>query len=133
MSPSTQQKLRVLFVDDEPALLEGYRKSSAVICPDWETHFSPSGETALSVLNVRPIDVVIADISMGTGMPGTALQKEIMAKYPGIIRVILSGMIDGVAITDSAKYSEVRMCKPSQMKSIREQVEKAIKLRAAKT
>jgi DNA-binding NtrC family response regulator len=127
--PSASVKTRVLFVDDEPTLLEGYRKAATVICPDWELHFAPSGESALAILKAVSMDVVIADIAMGGGMPGTALQREIMDDYPKIIRVILSGMLDGTSIVETAKYSEVRLCKPSSMKVIREKVEKAISMR----
>jgi DNA-binding NtrC family response regulator len=126
---TASHKIRVLFVDDEPTLLDGYRKAATVICPDWELHFAPSGESALTLLKAIPLDVVIADIAMNGGMAGTALQHEIMDDYPHIIRVILSGMIDGTSIVDSAKYSEVRLCKPSSMKVIREKVEKALSLR----
>jgi len=124
----TIQKVHVLFVDDEPRILAGYRKAALALCPDWKVSIASSGDEALALLIAWPIDVVIADIGM-VGMSGTDLQRKIMNDFPHVIRIILSGMLDGKSIVESSKFSEVRMCKPTPMATIRHEVEKAMQLR----
>ncbi|NMA33957.1 MAG: response regulator, partial [Clostridiaceae bacterium] len=47
----------------------------------------------MSILAHKVTDLVITDVRM-PGMNGYQLQKEIRAKYPSIIRVVLSGYSD---------------------------------------
>jgi len=128
---ATLQKVHVLFVDDEPSTLAGYRKAAKTLCPDWQVSIASSGDEALALLIAWPIDIVIADIGMD-GMSGTDLQRKIMNDFPHVLRVILSGMLDGRSIVESSKFSEVRLCKPSPMATIRYEVEKAMSLRLKK-
>jgi len=125
---ATVQKIHVLFVDDEPSALQGYRKAAKIQCPDWKVSIASSSAEALALLIAWPLDVVIADIDM-VGMSGTDLQRKIMNDFPHIIRIILSGMLDGRSIVESSKFSEVRLCKPSPMATIRHEVEKALSRR----
>jgi DNA-binding NarL/FixJ family response regulator len=129
MSAASASPTAVLFVDDEPELLESYRRAAATLCPDWTVLLSTSGEEALRLLAATAVDVVIADIGMEGGMDGTALQREICFAHPAIIRVILSGRIDSTAIIESSKWSEIRLCKPAPMALIRTHIEQALAAR----
>jgi putative nucleotidyltransferase with HDIG domain len=83
-------KKRILFVDDEPRILEGLRQGLRRQRSSWEMSFVESGEEALKVLGTEPIDVVISDLRM-PGMDGANLLKRVQAEYPEVVRIVLSG------------------------------------------
>jgi CheY-like chemotaxis protein len=64
--------LRILFVDDEPHLLDGLRRSLRPMCKEWNPSFAAGGEEALAVLAREPFNVIVTDMRM-PGMDGTAL------------------------------------------------------------
>ena len=69
---------RVLFVDDEPRVLEHLQQILEPQKGQWEMAFAPGGEAALMLLDATPFDVVVSDIAM-PGMDGAALMKTICA------------------------------------------------------
>jgi len=84
---------RILFVDDEPNVLEGLQRMLRGMRHEWEMHFAESGQDALDRLSKQPFDVVISDMRM-PGMDGAQLLTEVMRRYPQIVRIILSGYSD---------------------------------------
>ena len=81
----------ILFVDDERPILASLRR--VFTGSGYDIFFAESGEEALSILAEKPTDLVITDVRM-PGMNGYQLLKEIRAKYPSVIRVVLSGYSD---------------------------------------
>lgn len=84
---------RVLFVDDEPYVLDALRRSLRRVDVDWDLEFVTSGERALAILDQRPCDVVVTDIMM-PGMDGTELLERVEHLHPGTAPVVLSGHCD---------------------------------------
>jgi DNA-binding NtrC family response regulator len=78
----------VLFVDDDPNLLEGLKRSLHRAPYHIET--AGNGQAALDLLAVLDIDVVVTDQQM-PGMPGTELLSQLREGYPRIIRIMLAG------------------------------------------
>ncbi|MDR3555423.1 MAG: response regulator [Syntrophobacteraceae bacterium] len=78
---------RVLLVDDERRVTDGLRRALHAY---YTVHCAPSARDALFILNQEKIDVVVTDEIM-PGMSGTDLLKEIYARYPDTIRIILTG------------------------------------------
>src|SRR5579871_4385178 len=78
----------VLFLDDEPAILEGFarllRKEPYTVLT------ATSGVAALAVLGRQPIDVVVSDERM-PGMSGSEFLDQVRTQYPCIIRIMLTG------------------------------------------
>jgi HD-like signal output (HDOD) protein/ActR/RegA family two-component response regulator len=81
---------RILFVDDEPALLELFRDLLAPGHPAWTIELAASGPAALEILRARPCDVVVSDMSM-PGMDGVRLLEEVASRQPAATRIMLSG------------------------------------------
>jgi CheY-like chemotaxis protein len=75
---------RILFVDDEPRVLEGLRRMLRPLRNEWETHFAPSAEAALAVLSGMEFDVIDSDTCMPVDLAVTirlALQhKDLLAE-----------------------------------------------------
>jgi YesN/AraC family two-component response regulator len=55
---------RVLFVDDEPKILEGIGRMLRADRNRWDMQFALSGEAALQVFEASSFDVVISDLRM---------------------------------------------------------------------
>ena len=55
---------RILFVDDEPKVLEGIQRMLRPMRHEWDMVFAQSGQEALSILAEQPADVVVSDMRM---------------------------------------------------------------------
>ncbi|MBI5545587.1 MAG: diguanylate cyclase [Deltaproteobacteria bacterium] len=60
----SDQRIPVLFVDDEPAFLEGVRRSLRSLRADWDVSFLGSAQEALQALERFPVALVVSDWSM---------------------------------------------------------------------
>jgi putative nucleotidyltransferase with HDIG domain/PAS domain S-box-containing protein len=81
----------ILFVDDEPHVLEGLRRT--LRNQNHTLYFARSGKEALEVLYHRPVDIIVADERM-PGMTGTELLKTVRMEFPEIVRIVLTGHAD---------------------------------------
>ncbi len=90
---SNQAKTRILFVDDDPLILNMLELALQTMNEEWETEFAPSGEDALARMAKQPYDVVVSDMIM-PGMSGAELLNEVMQRHPATIRLILSSFAD---------------------------------------
>ena len=51
---------RILFVDDEPRVLEGLRRMLHSLRGEWHMEFAQSGQEALKSLDMKELDVMSA-------------------------------------------------------------------------
>jgi HD-like signal output (HDOD) protein len=89
--------VRVLFVDDESAVLQALRRNLHGMRNEWTMEFASSGAVALEVLAANPVDVIVSDMRM-PGMDGWHLLAEVKKRHPQTVRFILSGHADPVSI-----------------------------------
>ncbi len=82
---------QILFVDDEPFILEAMQRSLYSLESGWKMRFAHSGAEALRLMAQSPADVVVSDMRMPE-MNGAELLNEIMRLHPKTVRVILSGL-----------------------------------------
>lgn len=82
--------IRVLFVDDEPAVLEGLENRLRRLRGRWQMRFALGSAQALEQLDAAPADVIVSDMRM-PGMDGGQLLDRVRLQHPGIVRIILSG------------------------------------------
>ena len=57
---------RILFVDDEPRILEGLQRSLRPCRKQWNMSFANSGQEALDILAKSTFDVIVSDMRMPT-------------------------------------------------------------------
>jgi HD-like signal output (HDOD) protein/ActR/RegA family two-component response regulator len=117
-------KKKVLFVDDDPELINGLKRSMYVLRRNWEVEFAGSGEEAVKILDQSDFDVVVTDLRM-PGMNGVSLLKKIKETKPHILRVILSGQIDEANSIKATNLAHQFISKPSSTEVIRETIEHA--------
>jgi HD-like signal output (HDOD) protein len=82
-------KKRILFVDDEPLLLQMYAMMMESERDQWEAVTVADPRQALKLMAQSPFDVVVSDLMM-PGMAGTDLLNEVKKLYPRTSRIILS-------------------------------------------
>jgi CheY-like chemotaxis protein len=83
-------RLRILCVDDEPAVLEGLELS---LRRQFEVDTATTGEKALQLLRTGDYAVLISDMRM-PGIDGAALLAAVRRLYPETVRVLLTGYAD---------------------------------------
>lgn len=82
---------KILFVDDEPAVLEGYKRA---LHKDFQPDTAVGGQEALAAIaNGGPYAVVVSDMRM-PGMDGVQLLSRVSNVSPNTVRVILTGHAD---------------------------------------
>jgi CheY-like chemotaxis protein len=97
----TSASKRILFVDDEPAVLAGLQRRLRSDLRRHETVWVTSGEAALTEFRARPFDVVVSDLRM-PGMDGVTLLRSIKSQSPQSKRIVLSGYesYSGIEVAD---------------------------------
>lgn len=80
---------RVLFVDDDVAILKGLRRMLRTDRRNWDMDFAQGAAAGLAVLEDKQYDVVVADFRM-PGMNGGQFLSEVRHRYPDTARLILT-------------------------------------------
>lgn len=116
------RKPSVLFVDDEPRILDGIRRSLRSHRADWDMEFRTSGDQALAALAETPHDVVVSDMRM-PGMDGAELLTQVSRQHPATARVVLSGHTEQEAAVRAAVVGHRFLNKPCEGDALSELVE----------
>jgi HD-like signal output (HDOD) protein/CheY-like chemotaxis protein len=119
---------RILFVDDEPMILQGIQHSLRGMRAEWEVALANSGAEALETMAQAPFDVVITDMRM-PGMDGAQLLDLVKVKFPRTVRIILSGQSDRETILRSVGPSHQYLSKPCDLDELKQRLRRAFALR----
>jgi HD-like signal output (HDOD) protein len=115
--------VKVLFVDDEPRVLQALRRSLAIANVPWEARFVDGGEAALEALESEPYDVVVTDMRMPR-VDGAAVLNAARDRDPSIVRIVLSGQADEAAAFRVVRVAHQFLAKPCDVKLLRQVVER---------
>lgn len=119
---------RILFVDDDPNVLNGIRRMLHRKRQEWELHYVTSGEEALALVADSPFDVIVTDMRMPR-MDGAELLNQIAENHPDTIRIILSGHADQEAILRAIPVTHQYIFKPCDITTLENQLSRSICLR----
>ena len=86
----TDNRPRVLFVDDEADLLHALRRALRRREADWRLLFARSAEEALKLCRIEPCQVVVTDLMM-PGLNGIELIRRLNEAFPETQCMMLSG------------------------------------------
>jgi len=102
--PDQSTNVSVLMVDDEPMVLDGYRRALHGFC---NLHTITSGVEALELIEQEgPFAVIIADMRM-PGMNGLELLTEVAARHPLTTRIMLTGNSDQETASNAVNQGQV--------------------------
>ncbi len=119
---------KILFVDDEPKVLQGLQRMLRQMRKEWDMHFVESGQDALESLTKNKFDVVVSDMRM-PGMDGAQLLTTVMQQYPKVVRIILSGHSDKELILRSIGPTHQYLAKPCDAQMLKDTITRACALR----
>ena len=119
----------ILFVDDEPMVLEGLANALRKHRKEWRMTFAVGGEEALARLEEQHFDVVVADMRM-PGMSGEQLLERVRARWPETARIVLSGQTDEDVARRLVHLAHQFLAKPSDADTIHKVVSRAHRLQS---
>lgn len=107
----------VLFVDDNPQTLDGYKRLFQSQKCHWNAIFADNAGLAVDLLETRYIDVIISDLEMPI-VNGAILLQHVKKVSPHTIRIILSGCSEDKMIMETVKSAHRIFPKPSSYEAI---------------
>jgi putative nucleotidyltransferase with HDIG domain len=119
---------RLLFVDDEPLILDALRRMMHRWREEWDMRFALGGAAALQSLDEAPFDVVLTDMRM-PGMDGAQLLGEVAARHPATIRIVLTGQTDEAAALRALPVAHQFLMKPCDPATLRQVIVRTLALR----
>jgi DNA-binding NtrC family response regulator len=94
----------ILFVDDEPAILDGYKR---VLYKDFAIETAVGAEAGLALMKSHgPFPVVVSDMRMPK-MNGVQFLSEVKSVAPDTVRMILTGYADVPTVMDAVNESNI--------------------------
>ena len=94
----------ILCVDDEPNILSALRR---LFRPHgYRILTADSGAAGLAVLESEPVDLVISDMRMPQ-MDGAQFLARVRQRWPGTVRLLLTGYADIQSILDAINQGEI--------------------------
>lgn len=118
----------VLFVDDEPLLLQGLQRMLRSQRGIWTMRFAGSGQQALELLAQESFDVLVTDLRM-PGMSGEELLREVQGRHPQMVRIILSGEMDSASSFTVVRCAHRYLAKPCEAEELKAALAQALSLR----
>jgi len=116
---------RLLFVDDEPQVLQGLKAGLYTRRKDWDMHFAEGGAQALELMRESHFDVLVTDLRM-PGVDGTTLVARVRTDSPGTIRVVLSGYADAGQSQSLMSLAHRYLSKPCEPKQLEECIDRCL-------
>ncbi|MGD0799690.1 MAG: response regulator [Terracidiphilus sp.] len=112
---------KILFVDDEPAVLDGYRR---MLRKEFEVDTAVGGEKGLATIHDHgPYAIVISDMRM-PGMNGAQFLAQVRENAPDTVRMLLTGYTDLSAAIDAVNEGNIFrfLTKPCSKESLIEAI-----------
>lgn len=119
---------QIMIVDDEVDVLEELAQGLTEISPDWQVTGLSSGEEALASLSRQSCDVIVSDLAMPR-MDGIKLLTEVMQRFPGVVRIAISGHTDFKATLKLVGPAHRYLAKPCEIRQLKALIQEALELR----
>lgn len=122
----TEQTARILFVDDEPTILNILEKLFS--SEKWDCHYVSSANEALDFMQQNRVDLLVSDFMMPE-KDGIELLVDVKQHYPQIIRLLLTAYAKDEKTTRalSEGYAQQIIPKPWIDQELKEIVRSALR------
>ena len=118
-------KLRVLFVHPDPAALRELQRELSEMRRIWEMAFAASASGALAILATSVIDIIVTESSL-PDMRGIELLKEVMDRFPHVVRILRE---ESAGKDDSLQTAHQRLSKSVDMATLVQRIDRTRALR----
>lgn len=120
---------RILFVDDEPRILDGLRRLLRRQEDQWAMSFACGADQALALLGSGDFDAIVSDLRM-PGMDGVTLLEHVRDHHPTAVRLLLSGQAGHTDYDDRLMVAHQYLAKPCDATQLRTTLARTRALRA---
>lgn len=127
MSTETHPKRKVLFVDDEPYLLEAIKRS---LQNKFDIYTAADGKQGLMAMAAHgPFPVIVADLRM-PNMGGIEFLQRAREASPDTATIVLTGFADRTSAIESVEKGQVLhfLSKPCSMETLSQAIDAGIRL-----
>jgi putative nucleotidyltransferase with HDIG domain len=111
-------KMKILFVDDEPSMIRVLKMGMRSMASQWDTYFAEGGEQGLAMIQQQSFDVVVTDMRM-SGINGAQLLNHVLRLQPETIRIILSGYSDLRDVVNCVGLTHQFLTKPCSLEDLK--------------
>jgi HD-like signal output (HDOD) protein len=111
------EKKKILFVDDDRPLLDGLRDAFRSYRREWSMSFVESSDEAIAAIEAEPQDAIVSDLRM-PGTDGAVLLTTVKERWPGTIRMVLSGHADMALVARAAAVAHRIIAKPCDAREL---------------
>jgi HD-like signal output (HDOD) protein len=125
--PVSRAKRRLLFVDDEPAILDALQAVLRRQRHEWDMVFAVGGAAGLAQIDNSSFDVVVTDMRM-PGINGAELLRQVKSKQPHAVRLVLSGQTDTETAMKTVFTAHQFLAKPCDAEQLLAVVKRACEL-----
>lgn len=108
---------KILFVDDEPAILDGLQDSLRKHRRCWDMTFACGGDAAITELSTKQYDVVVSDVRM-PGIGGVDVLSYAKDHHPEAIRIALTGFSDEDSTIKLTELAQRYLTKPCSVEEL---------------
>lgn len=120
--------ITLLFVDDEPQVLQGLRRSLRHRRHQWTMLFAEGGEEALAQMRHQAVDIVVTDIRMPR-MSGVELLRLARKEFPNTARIALSGYTEQHDLSQISVHAHRFLAKPCPAEQLEACIEEILEMR----
>jgi putative nucleotidyltransferase with HDIG domain len=120
--------MRVLFVDDDPNILQGLQRLLRSMRHEWHLAFALGPREATTMFENEPFDVIVTDMRMPE-MTGAELLARIRDSHPAVARIVLSGHSHLESAVRSAGIAHQFLAKPCDGETLRNTIARVLALR----
>ena len=109
---------KVIFVDDDPSILDDFRRTLRPFQHEFTPYFATSGQEALDIMAKETFAIVFSDMCM-PHMDGARFLEAVKEKYPHTLRILLTGHTDPDSIMSTVGVAHQFLEKPCSTETLR--------------
>ncbi|HEY0252334.1 MAG TPA: response regulator, partial [Kofleriaceae bacterium] len=117
------ERKRIMFVDDEPAVLAALSNLLRRDRHRWDLVFANGGAEAIQQLDAGTFDIVITDMRM-PNIDGLAVLAAVKQRSPRTVRIMLSGYAEAELVLQALPLVHQFLSKPCDAKTLRGVIER---------
>src|SRR5579872_4184273 len=125
---SRDRSRRILFVDEDPSILDELQKMLHQMPAEWEPAFRTTAKDAFVELSGTDFDVIVSSSRL-PDMRGFELLSEVLRRHPQVVRIIFSGGVKQDLSIRAANSAHQYLLKPCDAATLRSTLTTALRIR----